>query len=232
MSDENRDVLAALRERRHPDGSRGHPAEQRILRALRRRGPARLNALERVDVECGGGDDPYVGRDALAAGCTLLAIVEQPHEHAVYHTYVVQAEARERLVRYLAERGIGTAVHYPVPIHLQSVAASLERAGYEVVLSKSTSQGASAKQLERIARRSDAHAVVTGRVRRQGMRLWTVALHVSDADGAAVPGSDIDFKSSWLPGLAKELTDTASKRLEAVLGRAEGPLDATAEAML
>jgi hypothetical protein len=111
----------------------------------------------------------------------------------------------------------------------ERVAASLTRAGYDVVLSKSTSQGASAKLLKRLAKRSDADAVVTGRVRRKGMRLWTVALNVSDADGTAVPGSEIDFKSSWLPGLAKELSDTASKRLEAVLGRAEGPLEAPAE---
>ncbi len=112
----------------------------------------------------------------------------------------------------------------------ERVAASLEAAGHDVVLSKNASQGASAKLLKRLAKRSAADVVVTGRVRRQGMRLWTVALHVSDADGTAVSGSDIDFKSSWLPGLAKELTDTASKRLEAVLSRAEGPLDAPSEA--
>jgi dTDP-4-amino-4,6-dideoxygalactose transaminase len=50
---------------------------------------------------------------------------EQPHERAVYHTYVVRAESREPLMRWLAERGIGTAVHYPIPIHLQDVAADL-----------------------------------------------------------------------------------------------------------
>lgn len=112
----------------------------------------------------------------------------------------------------------------------ERVAASLEAAGHDVVLSKSTSQGASAKLIKKLAKRSAADAVVTGSVRRQGMRLWTVALHVSDADGSALPDSDIDFKSTWLPGLAKELTDTASKRLAAALSQAEGPLQSAQEA--
>jgi dTDP-4-amino-4,6-dideoxygalactose transaminase len=37
----------------------------------------------------------------------------------VFHTYVVQAEDRERLIDFLARRGIETKIHYPVPIHLQ-----------------------------------------------------------------------------------------------------------------
>jgi len=38
---------------------------------------------------------------------------------SVYHLYVVRARRRERLRRFLAERGIMTGVHYPVPLHLQ-----------------------------------------------------------------------------------------------------------------
>ncbi len=40
----------------------------------------------------------------------------------VYHQYVVRCAdppARDRLMAYLSERGIQTAVHYPVPVHLQ-----------------------------------------------------------------------------------------------------------------
>ncbi|HET7467799.1 MAG TPA: DegT/DnrJ/EryC1/StrS family aminotransferase [Candidatus Dormibacteraeota bacterium] len=39
-------------------------------------------------------------------------------EH-VYHLYVVQVEERERVQRELAEQGISTGIHYPLPIHLQ-----------------------------------------------------------------------------------------------------------------
>ena len=50
---------------------------------------------------------------------------DRPYERAVYHTFVIQAERRDELKAYLAAKGIGTAIHYPIPIHLQKVAASL-----------------------------------------------------------------------------------------------------------
>lgn len=37
----------------------------------------------------------------------------------VYHTYMVQATHRDSLKKYLADCGIDTRIHYPVPIHLQ-----------------------------------------------------------------------------------------------------------------
>jgi dTDP-4-amino-4,6-dideoxygalactose transaminase len=51
--------------------------------------------------------------------------VDAAKERAVYHTFVIQADRRDGLADYLAEQGIGTAVHYPIPIHLQEAAASL-----------------------------------------------------------------------------------------------------------
>jgi dTDP-4-amino-4,6-dideoxygalactose transaminase len=46
-----------------------------------------------------------------------------PHSSAqvehVYHLYVVQVDGRDRLQSELTARGIGTGIHYPVPIHLQ-----------------------------------------------------------------------------------------------------------------
>lgn len=37
----------------------------------------------------------------------------------VYHTYVIQVDSREELIKFLTENGVETKVHYPVPIHLQ-----------------------------------------------------------------------------------------------------------------
>lgn len=51
--------------------------------------------------------------------------VDKAHERAVYHTFMIQADRRDALRVYLAERGIGTAIHYPVPIHLQTAASNL-----------------------------------------------------------------------------------------------------------
>lgn len=40
-------------------------------------------------------------------------------EIAVFHQYVVRTAARDRLQAHLAERGIETGIHYPVPLHRQ-----------------------------------------------------------------------------------------------------------------
>ena len=50
---------------------------------------------------------------------------EASHQRSVYHTFVIQAEKREKLRSYLSDHGVGTAIHYPVPIHLQDAASEL-----------------------------------------------------------------------------------------------------------
>jgi dTDP-4-amino-4,6-dideoxygalactose transaminase len=52
-----------------------------------------------------------------------------PHEpawsKAVYHLYVIRTEFREALMAHLKSAGIGTAIHYPIPLHLQKAYAHL-----------------------------------------------------------------------------------------------------------
>lgn len=50
---------------------------------------------------------------------------EQAYERCAYHTFVVQAERRDDLRRFLGDQGIGTSVHYPVPIHLSTAGKEL-----------------------------------------------------------------------------------------------------------
>ena len=45
--------------------------------------------------------------------------VEAPWTKGVYHLYVVRVADREALQAHLAEAGIGTGIHYPIPLHLQ-----------------------------------------------------------------------------------------------------------------
>ncbi len=42
-----------------------------------------------------------------------------PHSASVWHLFVVRSGDRERLQAYLAEEGIATMIHYPVPPHRQ-----------------------------------------------------------------------------------------------------------------
>ena len=64
-------------------------------------------------------------QEALAGIDGLQVPNDRPFEKAVYHTFVVQADGRDALKQHLAQHGIETAIHYPIPIHLQTAAASL-----------------------------------------------------------------------------------------------------------
>ncbi len=57
--------------------------------------------------------------DAGLAGAGLILPAVRPGATHVYHQYVVRHPAREALRQQLAAQGIGTLVHYPVPVHLQ-----------------------------------------------------------------------------------------------------------------
>ncbi|MBR9678768.1 MAG: DegT/DnrJ/EryC1/StrS family aminotransferase [Nanoarchaeota archaeon] len=45
----------------------------------------------------------------------------------VYHQYVIKTDNREALQKHLMENGIGTAIHYPIPVHKQK---SYKKIGY------------------------------------------------------------------------------------------------------
>ena len=49
-------------------------------------------------------------------------VVPQTSENVshVYHQYVVRTKQRDRLIEYLKKSAIDTAIHYPLPVHLQS----------------------------------------------------------------------------------------------------------------
>lgn len=51
-------------------------------------------------------------------------IVSADCEH-VYHQYTIRAERRDALQAFLSERKIGSAIYYPVPLHLQPLYAHL-----------------------------------------------------------------------------------------------------------
>lgn len=60
-----------------------------------------------------------------AANCRINPPYEPSWSKAVYHLYVVRVENRESLMHELKKAGIGTAIHYPIPLHLQKAYAHL-----------------------------------------------------------------------------------------------------------
>jgi dTDP-4-amino-4,6-dideoxygalactose transaminase len=45
----------------------------------------------------------------------------QKNSTSAYHLYVIHCEQRDNLKLYLMENGIGTGIHYPIPVHMQKV---------------------------------------------------------------------------------------------------------------
>jgi dTDP-3-amino-3,4,6-trideoxy-alpha-D-glucose transaminase len=55
--------------------------------------------------------------DGALAGCDGLRIVRRGPD-SVHHLYVIRAKRREKLRAFLTLHGVGSGVHYPVPLHL------------------------------------------------------------------------------------------------------------------
>ena len=36
-----------------------------------------------------------------------------------FHQYIIRVKLRDKLIKYLEKQGIETAIHYPIPIHMQ-----------------------------------------------------------------------------------------------------------------
>lgn len=58
--------------------------------------------------------------ELLSNASTMLTLPFEPSwSRGVYHLYVIQTAERDELQNYLTKTGIGTGIHYPVPVHLQ-----------------------------------------------------------------------------------------------------------------
>jgi len=65
--------------------------------------------------------------DKLLADIDVVRPSVRADAKHVYHLYVVQTDDRDRVRTALAERGISTGVHYPVPIHRQPACQGIGR---------------------------------------------------------------------------------------------------------
>jgi dTDP-4-amino-4,6-dideoxygalactose transaminase len=61
----------------------------------------------------------------LLAGLPVTTPYESPDVYHVYHQYTIRAPQRDALAAHLKERGIGTMIYYPVPLHIQRLYAGL-----------------------------------------------------------------------------------------------------------
>lgn len=82
------------------------------LKYLDRANDGRRRAAQRYDQKLAG-----------IRGLTLP--VQAEYAHHIYHIYAVRVANRDDVMKQLGDRGIGTGIHYPVPVHLQAAYASL-----------------------------------------------------------------------------------------------------------
>jgi dTDP-4-amino-4,6-dideoxygalactose transaminase len=64
-------------------------------------------------------------RELLAGIPGVILPVEADYAGHIYHVYAVRVSQRDSLMQKLGERGVGTGIHYPVPVHLQKAYADL-----------------------------------------------------------------------------------------------------------
>jgi len=62
----------------------------------------------------------------LLANSDVETPQEMPWAHHVYHVYTLRTEDRDGMQSALAEQGIQTGIHYPIPVHLQPAYADLD----------------------------------------------------------------------------------------------------------
>ena len=109
-------------------GMRDHGQSERYIHNTPDGWNSRLDAIQAavLDIKLKHLDRWNAARRAAAAhygkaleGLPLILPVEPDYAEPIYHIYAVRATDRESLRRGLGDRGIGTGLHYPVPLHLQ-----------------------------------------------------------------------------------------------------------------
>ncbi len=63
--------------------------------------------------------------DNLLRDTSFITPARMPYAKHIFHLYVIQARQRDAVRQALADHGIDTGMHYPVPLHLQEAFAPL-----------------------------------------------------------------------------------------------------------
>jgi len=70
----------------------------------------------------------------------IITPFQAPWVKHVFHIYAIQVERRDALIQFLAHQGIGTGIHYPIPVHLQEAYRHLDYSQGSFPVSEKTSR--------------------------------------------------------------------------------------------
>jgi dTDP-4-amino-4,6-dideoxygalactose transaminase len=57
--------------------------------------------------------------DQLLAGSKIVTPHIDEGNWSIYNQYIIRVPDRDRVKQYLQEKGVGSAIYYPIPLHLQ-----------------------------------------------------------------------------------------------------------------
>ncbi len=63
--------------------------------------------------------------DKLFAGSKVLTPAIEPGNYSIYNQYCIRVSNRDQVKQHLADKGIGAAIYYPLPLHMQECFAYL-----------------------------------------------------------------------------------------------------------
>ena len=86
---------------------------------------SRLKLRHLSDGNCKRRTHAEAYQEMLGSADGVVLPFEPRWARAVYHLYVMRVRDREQLRAHLAAAGIGTGIHYPIPLHLQKAYRAL-----------------------------------------------------------------------------------------------------------
>ena len=89
----------------------------------------RRSVASRYDALFGSTGLVKAGATTVSVEAPVALLQTRPEAFHIYHQYVIRARRRDELRAFFTERGIGSEIYYPVPLHLQQSFAYL---GYRV----------------------------------------------------------------------------------------------------
>jgi dTDP-4-amino-4,6-dideoxygalactose transaminase len=73
-------------------------------------------------------------------GAPVRLLARTPQSKHVFHQYVIRAQRRDDLRKFLADRKIGSEIYYPLPLHLQPVFSYLGLKAGDMPVSEKAAQ--------------------------------------------------------------------------------------------
>jgi dTDP-4-amino-4,6-dideoxygalactose transaminase len=67
-------------------------------------------------------------KTGVESSAPIVLLKTLPGAYHIYHQYVIRVRDRDKLRTFLGERGIGSEIYYPIPLHLQKCFAYLGHA--------------------------------------------------------------------------------------------------------